>query len=108
MASKFYEHLLCKLIKNGMDLFEVLFEAGKLKLDLGCAVDFSHKKYLLQKKVILQLLKVKEGSEKRRLEKVLETTNKFLKLKMIRVIFHMGIHVHFLHAYLKEKDTVSI
>ena len=81
MASKFYEDLLCRLIKNAMDLFELLFEAEKFKLDFSCAVDFSHKKYLLQKEVILQLLKVKEGPEKRRLEKLLDTTNKFLEFK---------------------------
>jgi hypothetical protein len=64
-APQYYEDLLWKLIRNRIDLFEVLNEGEKFRIDFSSASDFSTKKYLLQKAIILELIKVTNGPEKR-------------------------------------------
>ena len=72
----YFDELLLKLIRNSIDLFDVIGISDKLKLDLSTASDFSGKKLLLQRRLILDLLKVKEVADERlRLEKILETVN---------------------------------
>ena len=80
-APQYYEDLLWKLIRNRIDLFEVLNEGEKFRIDFSSASDFSTKKYLLQKAIILELIKVTNGPEKRRHEVMLVSTEKMLKLR---------------------------
>ena len=51
---------LNKLLQNKLDTFEVLSECQKLKIEIVEYMDFSCQKYLLQKSLILEILKIND------------------------------------------------
>ena len=74
MSIEFYENLLLRVSRNQVDNFEVTAEGRKLGIDFSTFDDFSDRKYLLQRAIILEILKVEELSEK--YSKLLEESNK--------------------------------
>ena len=51
---------LNKLLQNKLDNFEVLSECQKLNINIVEYMDFSCQKYLLQKSLLLEILKIKD------------------------------------------------
>ena len=76
---------LNKLLLNQLDTFEVLSECQKFRLELSDSMDFSCQKYLLQKFLLMEILKNKNIVERSYYENLLESTVKFLKWKAEKV-----------------------
>ena len=76
---------LNELLQNKLDTFEVLSECQKLKIEIVEYMDFSCQKYLLQKSLILEILKINDLEDKDYYEKLLESTIKFLRWKAEKV-----------------------
>ena len=75
--------LLSKLSKNHLDRFELLTACRRFKIDIEQAGSFSREKYLLQRVVLLELLKDKELGEDQLFcyQELLTQTNNFLHLE---------------------------
>ena len=75
--------LLSKLTKNHLDRFELLTECRRFKIDVEQAGSFSKEKHLLQRVVLLELIKNRELREEQLLcyQALLTETNNFLHLE---------------------------
>jgi hypothetical protein len=91
---------LNKLLQNKLDNFEVLSECQKLNINIVEYMDFSCQKYLLQKSLLLEILKIKDLEDKNYYEKLLESTIKFLRWKAEKV---QGYPCRFVGCLFKGK-----
>ena len=77
------ENKLEKLLNDKLDTFEVLYECRKLKIEVDYSEDNINHKYLLQKGILIELLKDDLEDEKRVFyENVLTSTQNFLKWRI--------------------------
>ena len=77
------ENKLEKLLNDKLDTFEVLYECRKLKIEVDYSEDNINHKYLLQKGILIELLKDDLEAEKRVFyENVLTSTQNFLKWRI--------------------------
>ena len=75
------KEVLSSLLKNELNIFQVAHECEKRKLKIGMEMDFSSKKYVLQKYLLEELLKDDSFLDKDFYARLLASTNEFLKLK---------------------------
>ena len=76
------EDKLNRLLDDKFDTFEVLSECRKLKVNVDFPVDYTCQKHLLQRSLLIEILKNDlEKHKKNSYEKLLESTQNFLKWK---------------------------